>query len=179
MSAFKYFTMMECPRRRVLQQTTEQKPDCSVAVKESESEDDLSWMHWQHARQLCEPMVRVWRLRDKAGYEWSWPMTVRQLDVRWLQVCAWHDRSYTTGIPLLAHSLTVKLSPCPNSHSSPAGRIAACLWAFQMQFATHSGSPQDDSASSKYITSTYIYTSEDQAPLNAWHFGINCTSVRH
>ena len=51
------------------------------------------------------------------------------------------------GIPLLAHSLTVKLSPCPCSHNSPAGRIAACLWAFQMQFATHSGSPQDDSAS--------------------------------
>ena len=36
------------------------------------------------------------------------------------------------GIPLLAHSSTVKLSPCPCSHSSPAGRIAACLWAFQM-----------------------------------------------
>ena len=31
------------------------------------------------------------------------------------------------GIPLLAHSLTVKLSPYPCSHSSPAGRIAACL----------------------------------------------------
>ena len=51
------------------------------------------------------------------------------------------------GIPLLAHSLTVKLSLCPCSHSSPAGRIAACLQAFQMQFATCSGSPQDDSAS--------------------------------
>ena len=28
---------------------------------------------------------------------------------------------------MLAHSLTVKLSPCPYSHSSPAVRIAACL----------------------------------------------------
>ena len=33
----------------------------------------------------------------------------------------------TTGIPLLAHDLTVKLSPCPCSHSSLAGRIAAYL----------------------------------------------------
>ena len=74
-------------------------------------------------------------------------VTVRQQDVRWLQVRAWHDRSYIAEIPLLAHSLTVKLSPCPCSHSSPAGRIAACLWGFQMQFATRSGSSQDDSAS--------------------------------
>ena len=37
------------------------------------------------------------------------------------------------GIPLLAHSLTVKLS-------SLAGRIAACLWVFQtVQLATRSG----------------------------------------
>ena len=36
-----------------------------------------------------------------------------ELDVRSLQVRAWYDRSYTTGIPLLAHSLTVKLSSCP------------------------------------------------------------------
>ena len=41
MSVFKYFTMMECPHRRVLQ-TTEQKVDCWVAVKESDSEADLS-----------------------------------------------------------------------------------------------------------------------------------------
>ena len=74
-------------------------------------------------------------------------VTVRQQDVRWLQVRAWHDRSYIAGIPLLAHSLTVKLSPCPCGHSSLAGRTAACLWAFQMQYATRSGSPQDDSAS--------------------------------
>ena len=76
-------------------------------------------------------MVRVWRSRDKAGYKWPWPVTVRQLDVCWLQVRTSHDHSYIAGIPLLAHSLTVKLSPCPYSHNSPAGRIAACLWAFQ------------------------------------------------
>ena len=51
----------------------------------------------------------------------------RQQDVRWLQVRTCHDRSYIAGIPLLAHGLIVKLSPCQCSHSSPAGRIAACL----------------------------------------------------
>ena len=44
----------------------------------------------------------------------------RQQDVRWLQVRAWHDRSYLARILLLAHGLTVNLSPCPCSHSSPA-----------------------------------------------------------
>ena len=73
----------------------------------------------------------------------------RQQDERWLQVRAWHDRSYIARIPLLAHGLTVKLSPCPCSHSNPTGRIAsACLFGHsQMQFASRSGSPQDDSAS--------------------------------
>ena len=52
------------------------------------------------------------------------------------------------GIPLLARSLIVKLTQCHCSHSSLAGQIAACLWAFQMQFATRSGSPQDNSTSS-------------------------------
>ena len=107
----------------------------------------------------------VWRSRDKAGYEWPWPVTVKQLDVRLLQVRAWHDRSYIAGIPMLAHSLSVKLSPCPYSHSidtiyghsSPAGQIAACLWTFQMQFTTHSGLPQDDSASF-YIVVIYFFT---------------------
>ena len=46
-----------------LQQTTEQScknkhegplPDCSITVKESESEEDLSWMHWQHTWNFCE-----------------------------------------------------------------------------------------------------------------------------
>ena len=121
--------------------------DCSVAVKESESDDDFSWMHWQHTRQLCELWWESHNRVTRQATSGPWPVTVRQLNVRWLQVRAWHDRSYIAGIPLLAHSLTVKLSPCPYSHSSPAGRIAACLWAFQMQFATRSGSPQDDSAS--------------------------------
>ena len=49
----------------------------------------------------------------------------------WLQVRAWHDRSYIAWILLLAHGLTVKLSPCPCNHSSPAGQIAACqhVWS--------------------------------------------------
>ena len=47
--------------------------------------------------------------------------TVGQKDVRWLQVHAWHDRSYMAGIPVLTHGLTVKLSLCPYSHGSPAG----------------------------------------------------------
>ena len=34
--------------------------------------------------------------------------------------------SYIAGIPLLAHGLTMKLSPCPCSRSSPPGRIAVC-----------------------------------------------------
>ena len=34
----------------------------------------------------------------------------RQQDVHWLQVRAWHDRSYIAGIPLLAHGLTVNLA---------------------------------------------------------------------
>ena len=55
------------------------------------------------------------------------PVTVRQQDVHWLQVRAWHDHSYIAGISLLAHSLTVKLSPCPCIHSSPAGRIATYM----------------------------------------------------
>ena len=70
-----------------------------------------------------------------------------QQSVRWLQVHAWHDHSYIAWIPLLAHGLTVKLSPYPCSCSSLAGRIAACLCGHsKMQFATRSGSPQDDSA---------------------------------
>ena len=54
-------------------------------------------------------------------------MSDRQQDVCWLQVRAWHGRSYIAGIPLLAHGLTVKLIPCQCSHSSPPGQIAACL----------------------------------------------------
>ena len=58
----------------------------------------------------------------------------REQNVRWwslLQVSAWHVCSYIAGIPLLAHGLTVKLSPCMCSHSSPTGRITACqhVWS--------------------------------------------------
>ena len=114
--------------------------DCRVGVKQIESEDYSSWIHWQYA----------WKLTSEQWYEsetvWQGRLqvTVGQQGVCWLQVRCWHDRSY---IPLLPHDLTVKLSPCPCSHSSLAGWMAACLWAFQMKFVTHSGSPQNDSAS--------------------------------
>ena len=65
----------------------------------------------------------------------------RQQNVQWqglLQVSSWHDRSYIAGIPLLAHGLTVKLSPCPCSHNSPAGRIAGC----QHVWSSTSGHPK-------------------------------------
>ena len=84
------------------------------------------------------------------NYEESDDCVTRQQDVHWLQVCTWHDRSYIAGIPLLAHGLTVKLSPCQCSHSSPAGLIVACLCGhpkIKQLSATCSGSPQDDSAS--------------------------------
>ena len=71
-------------------------------------------------------------------------------DVRWLQLPSMTAHTICmAGIPLLAHGLTVKLSPCPCSHSSPAGRIAACLCGHSKckLFNTRSGSPQDDSAS--------------------------------
>ena len=53
-----------------------------------------------------------------------------------------HDRSHIAGILLQAHGLTVKLSPCPCSHSSPPGRIAhACLYGHsKIQSATRPGS---------------------------------------
>ena len=55
-------------------------------------------------------------------------VTVGQQGVHWFQVRSWHDRSYVAWISLLAHGTIVKLSPCPCSHSSLAGRIGACLW---------------------------------------------------
>ena len=54
-------------------------------------------------------------------------MTSTKMYAGQFQVRAWHDCSYIAGIPLLAHGLTVKLSPCQCSDSSPARRIAACL----------------------------------------------------
>ena len=53
-------------------------PHFRVAVKESESEDNLSWMHWQHTRQLCE----LWCESD---------------DRAWLRVTLASDRQ-TAGI---------------------------------------------------------------------------------
>ena len=48
--------------------------------------------------------------RQVASNSWT---RVRWLQVCWLQVRTWHDCSYIAWIPLLAHGLTVKLSPCP------------------------------------------------------------------
>ena len=102
-------------------------PDCRVDMKESESEDDLSWMHWQHARQLTFwTMIRVWQSHDKAGYEWAWWPSDSRMYSGFKYVRSWYDRSYLAWIPLLVHGLTVNLSPCPCSHSSLAGWIAAC-----------------------------------------------------
>ena len=54
--------------------------------------------------------------------------------------------------PLLAHGLTMKLSPCPCSHTSPGMNscMSSCvvnyMWAFQNAISTCSGSLQDDAA---------------------------------
>ena len=61
-------------------------------------------------------------------------MSDRQQNVWWqglFQVCAWHDRSYLVGIPLLANGLTVKVSPCPCSHSSLAG-LFTCTYIVEV-----------------------------------------------
>ena len=61
-----------------------------------------------------------------------------------------YDRSYTAGIPLLAHGLTVKLSPCPCSHSSLTGRIAAWVCVSipnAICYSLRLARPHDDSAS--------------------------------
>ena len=42
----------------------------------------------------------------------------------WLQVHSWHDCSYIAWIPLLAHGLTVKLSPCPLQFVTSLLRLA-------------------------------------------------------
>ena len=69
-STFKYFTMIE-PHTCTSAKPCEWVPDCGVGMKESDSEGYSSWMHWQHAWQLTFwTMVRVWRSRDKASWEW-------------------------------------------------------------------------------------------------------------
>ena len=81
-------------------------------MKESESEDDVEC--WQHAQQFSEPWYKSYdRVTRQAASERLGGL---------LQVSAWHDCSYITGILLLAHGSTVKLSPCLCSHSSLAGR---------------------------------------------------------
>ena len=132
MSAFKYFTMMECPHRRVLQQTTQQKPwkqawtataRLQGRCKRERERRRFKLNAWQHARQLCVnygvSLTIAWqgRLRVTLASD-------LQTAGCWLQVRVWHDHSYIAGIPLLAHSLTVKLSPC--SHSSLAGQMLSC-----------------------------------------------------
>ena len=48
-----------------------------------------------------------------------------------LQVNTWHKHSYIAGIHLLAHALSVKLSPCPGNCSRLAEHIAVChhMWS--------------------------------------------------
>ena len=58
------FNILRCPRRCVLQLSHENEcegllPDCRVSVKESE--DDSSWMRWQHTRQFT-----FWTLVSRA-----------------------------------------------------------------------------------------------------------------
>ena len=113
-----------CPRWRVLQLSRENEREgyCQIA--------GLAWkrataktieVEWLAARTATSELWWVWRSRDKAWYEWqaagcslasgmcfAWPLI--------------HSRD-----PPLARGLTVELSPCPCNHSSPAGRIAACL----------------------------------------------------
>ena len=99
-------------------------PDCRVSIKESEKEDDSSWMHWQHARQLTFSTMVSPATDDHVTRQAT---SDRQQDIHWFQVRTWHDHSYIAGIPLLVHGLTVKLSPCQCSHSSTVRWIAACL----------------------------------------------------
>ena len=100
-----------CPCPHVLQisRANEREvllPDCRVSVKKSERRS--IWMYWQHARQHT-----FWTMANLTIAWQGWlQVTDGQQYVRWLQVCAWHDRSYIAGISLLARGLTVKLSPC-------------------------------------------------------------------
>ena len=91
MSAFKYFTMMECPRR-LNSANNWAKARLQCRRERERRRFKLNALAARTA--TLWTMVRVWRSRDKAGYEWpSGPVTVRQLDVRWLQVRAWHLRN--------------------------------------------------------------------------------------
>ena len=80
-------------------------------MKESESENDSTLnIGSMHGNLLSE----LWYESD--DHVTKQTASDRQQNVRWqglFQVSAWHDRSYIAGILLLAHGLTVKLSPCP------------------------------------------------------------------
>ena len=90
-------------------------PDCRVGVKESKSKDDSSWMLAARTRQLSE----LWYESYHSGQD-SLAASERiggllQVSLAWPLI--------QSRLLLLVHGSTVKLSPCPCSHSSPAGRI--------------------------------------------------------
>ena len=118
--AFKILNISQCPHGRILQLSCENEhegvlPDCRINMKESESKDDFNLN--ATAARTTTYFLNYGESDDHVTRQAT---SDRQQDVRWLQVRAWHDRSYTAG----AHGLTVKLSPCLCSHSSPAGQIA-------------------------------------------------------
>ena len=93
-------------------------------------------MHWHtHGTIWYESDNRVTR---KAASD-------RQQDVHWPHVHTWHDHSYIAQTPLLAHGLTVKLSPLSARVAKEVG-LDEYLHVY-VGIATHSGSPEDDSVS--------------------------------
>ena len=95
MNTFKNFKISQCPRRCVLQLILSREiecegllPGCRVGVKESESKDDSSWMRWQHTA------TYFLKYGQSDNCVTRQATSDRQLDVRWLQVHAWHDCVY-------------------------------------------------------------------------------------
>ena len=84
------------------------------------------WCEWEWERR-GSMQATYFLNRGTIMWQGRLRVTVGQQGVRWLQVRSWHDRSHIAWIPLLDHGLTVKLSPCPCSHSSLARRVAARL----------------------------------------------------
>ena len=87
--------------------------------------------------------------------------------------------SYIAGIPLLAHGLTVKLSPCLCSHRSPAGRIAhVCLCGhlkcILLLAQAHRRMMQHLSSSSCFCTcsSSFIFASTHYKVVSVWSLTI-------
>ena len=119
---------MSCPRRRVLQLSREN--ECEGLLqgrREREWERRLFKLNALAAHTAAYMYFLNHGMSLTIVWQGRLRVTVGQQGVRWLQVGAWHDRSYIAWISLLADGLTVKLSPCPCSHSSLAGRIAAYL----------------------------------------------------